>query len=72
MSTCARPSSPGSVFGDSDHTSFDEAKIPWVWPFTAVTEDLHQTSDSVDKVSGELMEKVSRLMYVIGWLTADK
>jgi len=62
----------GIGFGDSDHTSFDEAKIPWVWPFTAVTGDLHQTSDSVDKVSGELMEKVSRLMYVIGWLTADK
>jgi hypothetical protein len=62
----------GIGFGDSDHTSFDEAKIPWVWPFTAVTEDLHQTSDSVDKVSGELMEKVSRLMYVIGWLAADK
>jgi len=62
----------GIGFGDSDHTSFDEAKIPWIWPFTAVTEDLHQTSDSVDKVSGELMEKVSRLMYVIGWLTADK
>lgn len=59
-------------FGDSDHTSFHEAKIPWVWPFTAVTENLHQTSDSVDKVSGELMEKVSKLMYVIAWLTAEK
>jgi hypothetical protein len=59
-------------FGDSDHTSFHEAKIPWVWPFTAVTEDLHQTSDSADKVSGELMEKVSKLMYVIAWLAADK
>ena len=59
-------------FGDSDHTSFHEAKIPWVWPFAAVTENLHQTSDSVDKVSGELMEKVSKLMYVIAWLTAEK
>jgi hypothetical protein len=59
-------------FGDSDHTSFHEAKIPWVWPFTAVTENLHQPSDSVDKVSGELMEKVSKLMYVIAWITADK
>jgi hypothetical protein len=59
-------------FGDSDHTSFHAAKIPWIWPFTAVTENLHQTSDSVDKVSGELMEKVSRLMYVIAWLAADK
>jgi len=59
-------------FGDSDHTSFHQAKIPWVWPFTAVTENLHQTSDSVDKVSGELMEKVSKLMYVIAWMTAEK
>jgi hypothetical protein len=31
-----------------------------------------RSKDSVDKVSGELMEKVSRLMYVIGWLAADK
>ena len=59
-------------FGDSDHTSFHEAKIPWVWPFTAVTENLHQTSDSVDKASGELMEKVSRLMFVIAWMIAEK
>jgi hypothetical protein len=63
---------PGIGFGDSDHTPFHDARIPWVWPFTAVTEDLHQTSDSVDKVSGELMERVSKLMYVIGWLAADK
>ena len=59
-------------FGDSDHTSVHEAQSPWVWPFTAVTENLHQPSDSVDKVSGELMEKVSKLMYVIAWITADK
>ncbi len=59
-------------FGDSDHTSFDEAKIPWVWPFTAVTENLHQTSDSVDKANGELMEKVSKLMFVVTWMIADK
>ena len=59
-------------FGDSDHTSFSDAKIPWIWPFTAVTENLHQTSDSVDKASGELMEKVSRLMFVIAWMLADK
>jgi hypothetical protein len=59
-------------FGDSDHTSFHEAKIPWVWPFTAVTENLHQPSDSVDKADTGLMEKVSRLMFVIGWMIADK
>jgi len=59
-------------FGDSDHASFHDAKIPWVWPFTAITQDLHQPSDSVEKVDAQLIEKVSKLMYVIAWLTAEK
>jgi hypothetical protein len=68
-----RAAKTGSIsFGDSDHSSFNEVKIPWLWPFSAVTSDLHQTSDSVDKASGELMEKTSRLMYVIAWAMAEK
>ncbi len=62
----------GLSFGDSDQSSFSALKIPWLWPFSAVTQDLHQTSDSVDKVSGELMEKTSKLMYGIAWTIADK
>jgi len=68
-----RAAKTGSLsFGDSDHSSFNALKIPWLWPFSAVTENLHQTSDSVDKASGELMEKVSKLMYGIAWTLADK
>jgi hypothetical protein len=62
----------GLSFGDSDQSSFSALKIPWLWPFSAVTSDLHQTSDSIDKVSGELMEKTSKLMYGIAWMLADK
>jgi len=58
-------------FGSSDHASFHEAKIPWLLPISAVTQDLHQTSDSVDKASGELIEKVSKLMYVIAFQLAQ-
>jgi len=68
-----RAAKTGSLsFGDSDHSSFNALKIPWLWPFSAVTSDLHQTSDSVDKTSGELMEKTSKLMYGIAWTLADK
>lgn len=68
-----RAAKTGSLsFGDSDHSSFNALKIPWLWPFSAVTENLHQTSDSVDKASGELMEKVSKLMYGIAWTLTDK
>jgi len=57
----------GLGFGTSDHASFHEAKIPWFFPISAVTENLHQTSDSIDKVSGELIENVSKLMYAIAF-----
>jgi hypothetical protein len=68
-----RAAKTGSLsFGDSDHSSFSALKIPWLWPFSAVTSDLHQTSDSVDKTSGELMEKTSKLMYGIAWTLANK
>jgi hypothetical protein len=63
---------PHFGFGTSDHASFDEEKIPWLFPITAVTENLHQTSDSIDKVSGELIEKVSKLMYIIAYQLAQE
>jgi hypothetical protein len=62
----------GLGFGSSDHASFHEAKIPWLLSISAVTQDLHQTSDSVDKVSGELIEKVSKLMYAIAFQLTQK
>ncbi len=58
--------------GGSDHSSFSAAKVPWAFCIAAMTEDYHQTSDSVEKVSGDLMEKISRLVYVAAYNIADK
>jgi hypothetical protein len=58
--------------GGSDHSSFAAAKVPWVFCITSMHEDFHQTGDSVDKVSGEMIEKISRLVYVAAFLLADK
>jgi hypothetical protein len=63
---------PRFGIGTSDHASFHEEKVPWLFPISAVTENLHQTSDSVDKVSGELIEKASKLMYVIAYRLAER
>ena len=65
-------SGPRFGIGSSDHASFHEAKIPWLFSISAVTENLHQTSDSVDKVSGELLERVSKLMYIIAFRLAQE
>ncbi len=58
--------------GGSDHSSFNAVNVPWYFAITAMTEDYHQTSDSVDKVSGESMERVSRLAYLTVFALADK
>ena len=58
--------------GGSDHSSFSAAKVPWAFCIAAMTEDYHQTSDSVEKASGDLMEKISRLVYVAAYTIADK
>ena len=58
--------------GGSDHAPFGQAKIPWAFFIAAMTEDYHQPSDSVDKVSSGLMEKIIRLTYLAAFDLADK
>lgn len=58
--------------GGSDHAAFASAKIPWVFCITSLHDDYHQTSDSVDKVSAAIMEKVSRLVYLTTFALADR
>lgn len=62
----------GRGMGGSDHSSFAAEKIPWLFANTAMTSDYHQTSDSVDKVSGDLMAKISRLIYLAAYIIADR
>lgn len=58
--------------GGSDHSSFGFAKVPWLFVITSMHEDYHQTSDSVEKASGEMIEKVSRLAFLTTYALADK
>jgi len=58
--------------GGSDHAPFARAKIPWAFFIAAMTADYHQPSDSVDKVSPDLMEKIIRLTYLAAFNLADK
>lgn len=58
--------------GGSDHASFATAKVPWLFCITSMHDDYHQTSDSADKVSAEMIEKVSRLVYLTTFALADK
>lgn len=67
-----RESGENERMGGSDHASFGFVKVPWMFVITSMHEDYHQTGDSVDKASGESMEKVSRLAYLTAYALADK
>jgi Zn-dependent M28 family amino/carboxypeptidase len=58
--------------GGSDHASFARAKIPCFYFSAAMTEDYHQPSDTVDKASAGLMEKIIRLSYLAAFDLANK
>jgi hypothetical protein len=67
-----RISASEEASGGSDHAPFGQAKIPWSFFIAAMTEDYHQPSDTVDKVSPKLMEKIIRLAYLAAFDLADK
>jgi hypothetical protein len=58
--------------GGSDHASFAQVKVPYVYYMAAMTADYHQTSDSVEKVSGELIAKISQHGFLTVFAFADR
>lgn len=67
-----RFSALGAGGGGSDHSSFAAANIPYIYHMAGMTADYHQTSDSVEKVSGELIAKISRHGFLTVYAFADR
>jgi hypothetical protein len=62
----------GKGSGGSDQASFASVKLPFVYYMAAMTADYHQTSDSVEKVNGELIAKISQHGFLTVFAFADK
>ena len=67
-----QPNALGVGTGGSDHASFAGVKKPFVYYMAAMTTDYHQPSDSVEKVSGELIAKISQHGYLTVFGFVDK
>ena len=63
---------PGEGSGGSDHASFAAVKVPFIYYMAAMTADYHQPSDSVEKVSGELIAKISQHGFLTIFAFADR
>jgi hypothetical protein len=58
--------------GGSDHMPFAMKKIHWAFFMAGMTEDYHQPSDTIDKVSEKLMKSITRLVYLTAFSLANK
>ncbi len=67
-----RFSALGVGSGGSDHASFAAVKVPFIYYMAGMPPDYHQPSDSVEKVSGELIAKISQHGFLTVYAFADK
>lgn len=63
---------PNRYYYRSDHYNFAERGIPAVFYFNGTHEDYHRTSDTVDKINFEKMEKIGRLVFYTSWELANR
>ena len=67
-----RENDMGEAPRGSDQASFAAVKKPFVYYMAAMTSDYHQPGDSVEKVSGELIAKISQMGYLTVFAFANK
>ena len=66
------PRNMDRLSGGSDHASFAMAGRPWASFMSGMGDFYHTPADSLEKLNGATMEKVSRLVYLAAFLMADK
>jgi len=59
-------------FGGSDHESFMAKGIPALFFHSGIHRDLHAAGDDVDKIDFDKMEKVSKMVFLIGYKAANQ
>jgi hypothetical protein len=59
------------MLGNSDHFPFAQKEIPSVFFNTEGHRDLHQPSDTVEKINAEKMSQIVKLSYLLAFTIAD-
>ena len=63
---------PNRYYYRSDHYNFAKNNIPVIFYFNGVHEDYHKTTDTVEKINFEKIEKISRLVFLTAWELANR
>jgi len=63
---------PNRYYYRSDHYNFAEKGIPAIFYFNGTHADYHRTTDTVEKINFEKMEKIARLVFHTSWELANR
>ena len=66
------PNDPNRFYYRSDHYNFASNGIPVIFYFTGIHEDYHKSTDTVDKIDFNKMEKITRLVFFTAWVLANR
>ena len=64
-------SHPERFYYRSDHYNYAKHGVPIIFYFTGVHRDYHRTTDDVDKIDFEKMERITRMIFATGWRVAN-
>lgn len=67
-----KPGDPNRYYYRSDHYNFAKNNIPVIFYFNGVHADYHKSTDTVDKIDFNKMEKITRLVFHTVWEVANK
>ena len=63
---------PNRFYYRSDHYNFAKNNIPIIFYFNGTHADYHQTTDTIEKINFEKMEKVGQLIFLTAWEVANR
>ena len=63
---------PNRYYYRSDHYNFAKNNIPVIFYFNGIHEDYHKTTDTIEKINFEKIEKISRLIFLTAWELANR
>ena len=63
---------PNRYYYRSDHYNFAVKGIPAIFYFNGTHEDYHRTTDTVEKINYDKMEKIGRLVFFTTWELANR
>jgi Zn-dependent M28 family amino/carboxypeptidase len=66
------PEDPNRFYYRSDHYNFAKNNIPVIFYFTGVHADYHKSTDTVDKIDFNKMEKITKLVFFTAWTLANR